>query len=665
MSDWRQEILREFTPGLGRLTVVADPDGLLTEPRLSRALTEKGFELLLFDEDPVAFRFAYESKYRSRLDAGQKLDLVVIYHADPPLLKGLPFDIVTRSRELSFSLSVFFSTFSYPVLTALEPQYLDLLYEAQERFSPGGLGENGTKDFILRHVYGIAAELIKSEADLLRTLLRRHYRPQVIPALFLNRLIQVLTQTGIFHNWPLEVLFRDRIQFFAFLQERWPGFLRRLLKKDKYSLQELAIGGPPDLPFEDADVRVYIDNLFLEGFLQPVDWHAVDELDEGSWVLVGIRRDPDQDRANRLAGLLQLLERDIPSTESRYSDWLGYAEAWAQLMVLAHQITGSLELEYGSRMSQIEEQVDCVFKNWIEKHFASLHNLPVASPVLVHHVVRYLANLRTSKEFSKIALIVVDGMSLDQWFVLKEEIFHQKPTWSFQEAAVFAWIPTLTSVSRQATFAGKAPLFFPSTIYSTANESKLWSQFWADHGLSTAEVGYLKGLGETSSLPALDEMASLPSIKVLGLVVDKIDRILHGMELGTAGMHNQVRQWAREGYMANCLEVLLSKGFAVFLASDHGNVEAVGCGRPKEGVTAELRGERVRVYSDEVLRASVALRFPGAVAWKPIGLPEDFLPLLAPRRQAFVLNGQRTVAHGGITLEELIVPFVRVTGAVQ
>jgi hypothetical protein len=599
------------------------------------------------------------------VDVGLNPDLIVVYHADVSLLKSLPFDIISRSRQLSFSLSDFFSHFSYPVLTALDPQYLDLLYEAHERFSPGTLGENATKDFILRHVYGIAAELIKSEADLLRTLLRRHYRPQTIPALFLNRLVDTLRQNGKFRGWPLEVLVRDRLQFFAFLQERWPRFVRRFAVKDKNDAGEFVIAGPPDLPFEDADVRVYIDNLFLEGLLQPVEWHAIDELEQGSWVFVGIRRDPDADRAKRLSGLLELLSRDIPPSEARYSDWLGYAEAWAQLIVLVNQITGPLQAEQSSRIAQIEAQVDLAFKNWTEKHFASLHNVPVGSPTLVHHIPRYLANLRINESISKIALIVVDGMSLDQWLVHKEELGHQKPAWTFHEAAVFAWIPTITSVSRQAIFSGKAPLFFPSTIYSTANESKLWTQFWADHGMSPGDIGYLKALGEPSSLQTLDDLASLPTIKVLGLVIDKIDRILHGMELGTAGMHNQVKQWAKERYLANAVDMLLSKGFAVFLTSDHGNVEAVGCGRPKEGVTAEVRGERVRIYSDEVLRTSVSLRFPDAVKWKPIGLPEDFLPLLAPRREAFVLNGQRTVAHGGITLEELIVPFVQVTGAIQ
>ena len=63
-----------------------------------------------------------------------------------------------------------------------------------------------------------------------------------------------------------------------------------------------------------------------------------------------------------------------------------------------------------------------------------------------------------------------------------------------------------------------------------------------------------------------------------------------------------------------------------------------------------------------MLRAAVASRFPNAIVWKPVGLPEDFLPLIASGRSAFVQSGYRTVAHGGVTMEEAVVPFVQVIG---
>ena len=135
---------------------------------------------------------------------------------------------------------------------------------------------------------------------------------------------------------------------------------------------------------------------------------------------------------------------------------------------------------------------------------------------------------------------------------------------------------------------------------------------------------------------------------------------MHGMELGSAGMHNQIRQWVREGYLKKFLQQLQEKGFSVALTSDHGNVEAVGCGSPTQGVLADIRGERVRVYGSETLRKSCLNEFPNAICWPSIGIPEDYFPLMSPHGCAFVAQGKRTVAHGGVSLRELVVPFVTV-----
>jgi len=53
-------------------------------------------------------------------------------------------------------------------------------------------------------------------------------------------------------------------------------------------------------------------------------------------------------------------------------------------------------------------------------------------------------------------------------------------------------------------------------------------------------------------------------------------------------------------------------------------------------------------------------RFPAALEWGTVGLPEDYLALLAPARQAFVQEKQRTVSYGGILIEELIVPLIQI-----
>jgi len=663
MSSWRDQILKEFTPKVARLTLVPDPDGLLLEEGILEGIRERGFELIPF-EDHIAFRYAYESKFRSRWDRGEHTDLVVVLRSQASDLSGLPYDLLQAGRRLSFNLGDIFPNLSYPVVTALDRGDLDALYEAQKRHAPGQLGDNATKEFVLRHVFEIAPELVKQPSDLLRVLLRRHYRGQRIPPDLDERFIQLLRQNNVFDDWPLETLVSDREAFFAFLQERWPIFLDREAAKGTSGVREdekpygLSIEGPVELPFDHHDIRVYIDNLFVEGLLHSVSHDHADALSK-TWVGIGVRTAPIEDRSRRLGKLIDSLEASIPAEDAKHTDWFHFARGWAETILLANDQAEAISEPTDERIKNLQAQVDAGFAAWLFKRYAGLVNLPPVPPVMLHHLPRFLARQMGEDRKFKIALIVVDGLALDQWLVVRDALASRQPGFRFREQAVFAWIPSLTSVSRQATFAGKAPIFFPNSIQTTDREPALWAQFWADQGFAPNEVVYIKGLGD-GNLETVSEALSHPRARVAGLVVDKVDKIMHGMEMGTAGMHNQVCQWAKQPYLNTLLDLLLDRGFRVYLTSDHGNLEAEGCGRPSEGAVADLRGERVRIYPDAALRGKVKERFPAALEWGTVGLPEDYLALLAPARQAFVQEKQRTVSHGGVSVEELIVPLIQI-----
>jgi len=671
-NSWRDHILQAFAPQVARLTLVADPDGLLIEEGILQELQARGYALLTWN-DPVAFRFTYETAYRTRWDQNEATEQGLILRTEAEDLHALPYDVIQAGRHLTFTLGRLFPNLSTPVVAALSRSEFDALFRAQHQHHPGKLGDNATKDFILRYVFEMTQELIKAPSGLLRVLLRRHYRAQHIPAILDERFIQLLQRDARFQEWPLERIVPDREAFFGFLQERWPHFVRCWLRQRSPShgaetalelAAEPALGytGPTVLPFDHDDVRVYIDNLFLEGYLKPYATadHGLhlEHTDLPEWLSVGLRIDPEADRMRRVEGLLASMAASIPSAEARHHDWFAFAHRWAELLAVWHQLSPAAQPPLTQRFQEVREHVDCTFLTWVQQRYGGLHNLPAAQPAMLHHIPRYLAHELDTPGVGKVALVVLDGLACDQWVVLREILGQQRPQLHYQEAAVFAWIPTITSVSRQAAFAGKPPVYYPGSIHRTDKEAALWSQFWSDHGLSQPEVAYARGLSQGSGLSHVEAALTHPKVRVIGLVVDAIDQIMHGMTLGTAGMHNQVRQWATEGFLARLLDLLFDHSYAVFLTSDHGNIECVGGGRPAEGAVADLRGERVRVYPDPALRAQVQARFPDALAWPALGLPENYFPLLAPGRSAFVQEGVRIVGHGSITLEELIVPFI-------
>ena len=658
MSSWRDAILNDFVPNVSKLTLVADPDCLLTEEKLALELRGRGFDLIEFS-DPVEFRYAYESKYRSIWDRGEHTDLVVVLRLQDAELESLPYDLLQAGRKLSFNLGDLFPNLSYPVIEKLDRSLLDSLFEAQRKSLPDRMGDNATKDFILRHVFGIAAELIANEVELLRALLRLHYGKLQIPLMLAERLIQVLKGHDGFKAWPLSEIVPDDEAFFAFLQERWPLFLSKLGHSNQMNNDSLEYSlkypGPDRLPFDHQDIKVYIDNLFLEGKLTPVEAKGI-EVDAGSWVRSGIATSGVDDDDLRISRLFGLVEKELPTAEARYSDWTAFALKWAELSSLVHCGNST---EHQTRLKEIGDALNTTFAGWLADHYSSLINLPPTNPAMLHHVPRRLARDIEDSGSSRAALIVVDGLALDQWVTIRQLLQKQDANLVMRESATFAWIPTLTSVSRQSIFSGKPPLYFPSSINSTNSEEKLWKQFWEGHGLSRLDVAYQRGLGDGDAAGVLDSAIHPGKTKVVGLVVDKVDKIMHGMQLGSAGMHNQIKQWCHAGFLSAMVGQLLDYGYEVWLTADHGNIQCEGKGRPSEGVIAETRGERVRVYPTPELRAQVAGAFPFAHEWQPVGLPADYFPLVAGGRDAFVNPGDAIVGHGGVAIEEVIVPLVK------
>ena len=147
----------------------------------------------------------------------------------------------------------------------------------------------------------------------------------------------------MFRPWPLAQIVPDRDAFFAFLQERWPIFLDRLTSgpavvRETPPGYAPAFSGPAELPFDHPDVRVYVDDLFLEGALRPVPHPRGREVAE-PWARDGVAIDPRADRRRRFDGLLTSVEASLPSDGARHQDWLVFAPRWAQVNALVSTAT--------------------------------------------------------------------------------------------------------------------------------------------------------------------------------------------------------------------------------------------------------------------------------------------------------------------------------------
>jgi hypothetical protein len=648
MANWRETILKNFKPKISRLTLVADPDGLLIEEGMLTAIRDRGFDLIPFD-DPIVFRFAYESQYRSQWDQGKNTNLVVVLRSAEQQLNKLPFDLLKAGRPLTFALHQLFPKLNYPVIAGLDRTYLDALDDAYQRHDGAQLTERETKDFVLMHCFSIVPKLIKTPVDLLKVLLSLHSRNVRLPDFLARYLLESLSDDTAFASWPLEEIINSRESFLRYLQEQW-----------KVLLASLSEGNPKcQVPFSHEDVRAYIDTFFLDGSLTPVEQEHSATLP--AWAKTGIAFDPTSDAVRRFHGLRQKFEAGLPAVDASHRDWQQVAHRWAELVVLRWEWDEALEAEDRKTWGELQTKVEEAFGKWMLKRYGSLHNLPFnQQPVMVHQISRFIAVERTRRKIAKVALLVLDGLTFDQWLLLKKILETGDQAWRFQESTAFAWVPTLTSVTRQSIFAGEPPLYFPDSLATTSKERTHWLHFWEDQGVQRNCIDLVTSLDGVDD-PNLEAALGNSRLSILGIVWNKVDDIMHGMQMQTAGMHNQVRLWASQGHLQQLLMRLHDDGFAVYVTADHGNVTATGVGNPKEGVLVETKGKRVRVYDRTEFLEEVASKFPDSIRWPNYGLPPGQHVLLAGDLKAFTGIGDEVVSHGGISLEEVLVPFITVT----
>ena len=335
-----------------------------------------------------------------------------------------------------------------------------------------------------------------------------------------------------------------------------------------------------------------------------------------------------------------------PPPPTDLAGWVETASWWGQ--VRAAIATSPTPPDIAQEAWQAWEQLDARFRPWLRSPYGSslLSTKPFAA---LHRVAPRLA--RHVEDGAKILLIVIDGLGFAQWHPLRQvaDLTVHDATGSL------AMIPTLTSVSRQAIFAGALPREFAQHIRTTSAEERRWRQFWIQQGVANPDISYTKTRG--------DDPAQLPKPhgRVAAVVINAVDNILHGADvLDDRQVAANVNLWARTGFLTQLVQAASGAGYQTWITSDHGNLPTTPSRIPREGNTLEKAGIRVRIYPNPTLRQQAAEH---AEIWDPPGLPTEaasYYPAFAPGRSGYHTGATR-VGHGGISLDEVVVPVIQVT----
>ena len=650
MTDWREEILAKFPETYIPLTVVSDPDRILLENEISNKLRERGYTLLFYQDEAAftkekySFRHLYESFYRSEWDKDKQHRLLLLLRVPRSRLSSaIPYDLWVKAKIIHLSLHTLFPQLSYPVVSELKPSEIDRLHRAHQQFTcTTPLGENASKKYVLTRVYQINPDTIITIEDLFSALLRIHYGDTILPPMFSSFLIEQLEKNPDLTELPLDHLLSSE-SFYKFIQSEWAKFVKDVEEGTSTSR----------VPFEHHLVRPLIDNLFTEKRLSPIQAHRPEQLP--AWMHIGVRNTPIQSSTRLLAKMLDGVEATLQGALPLHSNWQRLALNWAETIVQRNRID-KISPELEDRYTKIQYRIQEKFTNWTFKNHQTLFNLKLRKPLIVSHICDYLYSKIKDTPKKRVALLILDGLSLDQWIVIQRSVQQEKPAIEFSLDTVYAAIPTLTSVSRQAIFSGTSPYFFEETLLHTGEDEKHWKRFWTDNNY---EAGYRRGLMLIDE-KEIEKCSLLFDKQVIGFVVNFVDKSIHGTSLGTASIHDTLKRWIKDGTLVSLLGALFDHGYEVYVGSDHGNIEAKGIGIPKQGVLVDQPGSRVRIYANKMFAEQAHQEYPETILWGGWEPGARYTYLFPKGKTAFQRAGTGSVTHGGISLEEIIVPFVHV-----
>lgn len=598
------------------LILVHDPDGVLDEATRSTLREEHGYAIL-DHADPIHLRHAYATSRPPHLIVTRGT------------LNALPFDLWQRGAKVDLSAAHLFPHLVQALVAELPPAGRARLLAAPP--PADRLGEAATFGYLLRRVYDLDPDALGNPLTLVRWLSGAAAALPLGPRLR-ALLLERLRAEEAYADWPLEALLDhpERLGDFllAQLQARLGAGRTLAESKDLYLSESAQFQRRGDLPD------------WLRAGLLPV-WSGSPALRLGDA------------RAQLARQLVESIASRLEHAPQRFADWARIAEDWATLTALRAHPEGELPPAEAQACLGLEGRLDAAFAAWLQRSYPTLAGQGLPAPHLLFHVPHYLAAQRRNALADRVALVILDGMSLADWKVLWEG-WRSRRGWQCETRVLAAHVPTITAVSRSALIGGRMPETREALLAHAQREAQSWTAFWTSQGLSAHACALVR---DPKTLPDLTE------IRAACLVFTAVDALCHSAHLGTSAAQAALRRW-RDTDAATilvALDALLGAGFSVWLTSDHGNVAAVGIGQPREGLTALSRGLRARLYPNRVLAEATQGALPETYLWGDDGLlPAGLWAVLPHGRGAFAPKGEWGLTHGGITLDEVFVPFVKI-----